>query len=344
MDNRKGIISLIIVLVILIAILSLLNLSKGTQLQKAQIYTAQKNLEQEEKFYTHPIRLTSREVISFELTADGKEIMFFDGSSDSILKTNYQATYIKPLYNLESRGINNIIWSPLKSASINYFNSGAKKYINHITDQVKELDQNIKGVVFSKDGRKIAYHYFASLSNGNISISNPDGSDFKTLIKTRISDIKIQWPSENIISFYNLSEPSNLFSLNISNQELTKLVDPLYNFSVLWSPDGKSLIYSGSGSSQEKPSLYYYHPENQQPVKFELNTFASSCTWSIDSSTIFCSDQTGFWKIDVKSKAKENIYQNSGYFGDNLILSPLENYLVFKNKKDGFLYSLPIKD
>lgn len=290
MNNRKGIISLITVLLVLIGFLALLNIYqvRGGQLQKANIYTSRENAEaEEEKFYTHPTRLSSQEANEFE--PGGEEI---------------------------------------------------------------KLNKNIKEKVFSKDKKKIAYHYFASPSDGpegqaygasNISISNPDGSDYKIIIKTRIQNIKLFWPSEDMISFYNSDEPSELFSLAISSQELTKLVGPLYNFSALWAPDGKSFVYSGSASPKEKTGLFWHNPGEQIYTDIEIGAIASGCAWSVDNNTMFCSDETGFWKIDVKNKTRESIYQNPSYIAKKMILPPLENHLIFKNK-DGFWYSLPLKN
>lgn len=285
MTNRKGIISLIAVLIILVAFLALLNIYqiRGGRLQKANIYTARENMEaEEEKFYTHPKKLTNQEIASLGIADEEKE---------------------RP--------------------------SG--------------LNKNIKDVVFSKDGRKIAYHYFAGPDNGNISISNPDGSNFKIILKTRVQKLELFWPNNNTLSFYNLDEPADLFSLGISSQELLKITGPLYNFSAQWAPDGKTVIYSGSVSPNAEVKLFWHNPKEQTYVDLELSALASGCAWSVDNNTIFCSDKSGFWKVDIKNQTKENIYQNPAYLAQKIILPPLENYLVFKNK-DGLIYSLPLKD
>ena len=124
------------------------------------------------------------------------------------------------------------------------------------------LRVNIKSVVFSPDGGKIAYYLSDGLNTNSLYTSGPDGKNQKSLIGAlKLRDINLSWPKNNIISM--ASKPSglitgNLWVLNTATLGLTRLIDRLYGLEALWSPDGNNFIYSYTDQLGRSPKLAIY--------------------------------------------------------------------------------------
>lgn len=94
-----------------------------------------------------------------------------------------------------------------------------------------KLPKNIKKVAFSPDGRKIAHS-----NQGSVIIANPDGSESKEILKTRIKEFELFWPEEEIILIKLENDKQILFSIDPQGSNLRKLTEAeieAYNKGVL---------------------------------------------------------------------------------------------------------------
>jgi len=67
----------------------------------------------------------------------------------------------------------------------------------------------MRWITWSPNQNKIAYQYYNSQTgDNNISISNPDGSDWTTVFQTRMKDLIVEWPDPSKISIR--TKPSGL--------------------------------------------------------------------------------------------------------------------------------------
>jgi len=153
------------------------------------------------------------------------------------------------------------------------------------------LRVNIKSVVFSPDGGKIAYYLSDGLNTNSLYTSGPDGKNQKSLIGAlKLRDINLSWPKNNIISM--ASKPSglitgNLWVLNTANLGLTKLIDGLFGLEALWSPDGNNLIYSYTDQNGQNPKLSIYKKGVSKNIN-NISTLIDKCVWTKDSINIYC--------------------------------------------------------
>lgn len=229
------------------------------------------------------------------------------------------------------------------------------------------LRANIKSVVFSPDGNKIAYYLSDGLSVNSLYTSNPDGKNQKSLIGTlKLRDINLLWPKNNIISI--ISKPSglitgNLWVLNTANLGLTKLINRLFGLEALWSPDGNNFIYSYTDQNGQNPKLAIYKNGASKDIN-NISTLVDKCAWLKDSINIYCAVPQSWppdsitlpddyyknafltvddlWKINTETGEKNLVFQGIGDIS-NLNINSNNNSLIFISRNSRFLYQLNLK-
>lgn len=285
----------------------------------------------------------------------------FDGSNTSIISADILMNLIKAE------------WSPTDTTKlIAFFDEGSqiKKYFYDFkSNQSTELSSNICNIAWSPTENKVAYQYYDA-ENGfnNISIANPDGSDWNNILETRIKDLIIEWPSSDLISIR--TRPSGLaqsvlYTLTTNGSNFSKLIGNTYGLTVLWSPQGDKLIYSETNSQGRDIKLKILNISDQTERQLDFKTLPEKCIWSKDNIAIYCAipkaiaDQAilpdDYYKNYVEFS--DNIYKinlNTGQTtlllesnstmlnADKLLIDNNESYLIFINKLDDSLYSLEL--
>ncbi len=365
MNSKNVLISLVVILIGLVTFLGgYLIAQKGNSGQTANIASLNRFNQNNsrpagsESSVPKLNRISTVKVFSPAISESGDRVIYFEKESGKILATDFYGGTTSVLNGNTGKNILSAVWSRdgyealISEAS----KTGPKAvYFNLKNGKFSELDKNISGAVWSKDNQKIAYLYFNSQSEeGNISLANPDGSSFKNILATRIGGLKLDWPKENFISFYNPAGDNGLFLLNTENSQLEKIIDSsvesLKNLRVLWSPDGSRLLYSYQNDKGElNVKLLDLNQKNEFAI--DLLTSADKCVWTLNSLNLYCGGQK-------ESGQKENLYQldlSKKEFGlvfetletdmvniERPILSPAENLLIFVNKADGYLYNISL--
>lgn len=269
MSLRKNLIILIFVLGGVLVSLLTLNFQKLGENQKAQV------LDTNDDFKNLPIKLSKGSINSFSLQNNSGKIVFYEKLDSMVYEISADGKNKKEIVKIPNAS--EILFSPSNKELIATLedNEGLIKiYFNLETNQKIRLDKRIKNAAFSPDGKKLAYHFYDRIGDGNISVSKPNGSDFINIFKTRNENLKLIWPENDLIVFYPEENQSLVFSIK---------------------PDGKD---------------FQKLPEAEYSIYFD--------------------------------KPKQEILKNMGIEATNIKLSPLGDYLIFINAKDGKLYSLRI--
>lgn len=254
----------------------------------------------------------------------------------------------------------NIVKAGLNQSDASYASSDFSKKI------LTNLRANIKSAVFSPDGGKIAYYLSNGLNTNSLYTSNPDGKSQKSLIGAlKLRDINLLWPKNNVLSI--TSRPGglttgNLWTLNMTNLVLTKLIDGLFGLEALWSPDGDNFIYSFTDQNGQNSKLAIYKKGVSKNIA-NISTLVDKCVWLKDSINIYCavpqswpdwatlpddyyknafSTIDDLWEINTETGEKNLVFQG---IGDvlNLDINSENSSLIFISKSSGFLYQLNIK-
>lgn len=320
--------------------------------------------------------ISSEAVVSPSLSPDGSKIRYYLKSNGNVLESDFNGGSIVKVSSAVLKNLLKVIWSPArdKVISVSEENGTMKKYFyDYNTGRASALPDGMKYIVWSKDGKQIAYNYVSGMV-GNISVSNPDGSGWKVLQNARIPDLVMHWYQKDKIAF--ASAPSGLAASTMLSADLAKpgelvaLFTDVYGFIANWSPSGNKLIYSATDSDGKNLNLYFKDIITQKANNFGLATLAEKCGWSIDDKTIYCAIPDdiparfvlpddyykGYFSVNDKL-AKINTdtgevleilppaagtFVSAGYDITNIILSPSEDYLFFVNRKDGLLYRVKL--
>lgn len=288
------------------------------------------------------------------LLVNGKEIFYYNPDNGEIRSAPTQnMTGGSSLVAKIQPGARQISWASNKTL-VAAFSSGSIFYdLNSNTS--KKLDGKIKNPILSKKGDKLAYNYFdPETKEGNISIADPLMESFKVILPTRFENWQIGWVSDGVLSLLRpptVENPtSSLFTLDIESKSLHNILDSKNNLEVVWSPDGKKIVYSYNPDTTQESQLYFMNLANQEEINLDTTLNASKCVWSIDNKTIYCAGKDSFVTIDTsatqplakKINTLSSEAQSSASTATNLLLTGLEDYLIFQNTQNGKLYGLSL--
>lgn len=287
----------------------------------------------------------------------------FDGSGATLTSSSVLLNLIK------------VLWSFDKSKVIAIFDQDgeSEKYLYDYQTKVSTpLDDNIGWISWSPDEDRVAYQYYNSnAGENNVSVANPDGTNWTNVFQTRMKDLIVEWPKSNQLAIR--TRPSGLaqsdaYTISLSESALTKIISQTYGLTLLWSPLGDKVLFSETNNQGKNLKLKLLNLNTKETKELTLVTLPEKCAWSGDNKTIFCavpekisnfavlpddyykktvSFSDDFYRVNTDEERITPIYSSenetaSAFDAKNLLLSPLEDYLLFINQKDGRLYSLEL--
>lgn len=219
-DVRKNLILLIFVLTGMVFVLLFLNFrGVGRSEQKAEI------LDSSWPDLGHfPAKLSKSGVAFFNLDKSSNKVVFYEELDSIVYETVIDGKNKKEISRIP--GIKEIVFSPDGRqiiASVSERGELKKYYFNLIENKRVALDPKTKTAAFSPDGSKIAYHIYDDDSGeGSISVAEPGDPKLALIFKTRIRDLDLAWPEENIIVIEQ-KETGASFALKPGGNALEKL-------------------------------------------------------------------------------------------------------------------------
>lgn len=320
------------------------------------------------------LKLTDDETSFPVLGSGGKEIFYYAAKTGEIkslpissLAGSSNLISSKVVAKIGS-GAKDLLWSSDRNSIIAALDSGILLF-DLKTGQSKKYDSKISSAVFSPNEDKISYLFFDRESaSGQISIADSRLESFRNIMPTRLDSWLVKWSSKNLISLLKPVRQlaggptqASLFTLTLEGR-LEKIASSPENLDYLISPDGSKIIYSAA----DKPSLVFEDLRERRPKTVSISAKTDSCVWSFDNKTVYCSifaqsigasdtataTDGGLAVIDTspdlpgQTSLSARVLFEPSKAGPaprgNLILTPLENFLVFRNLNSGKLYALPI--
>lgn len=308
-----------------------------------------------------PTPLTERKVLSVVNSPIKNVILYFEKNTGRLFEFNMETKGEQVILDKTMPNFTSAIWSPTKKNFIGTFVSDSKnvfKSFDVTTGKETTMNPGIRSVAFSHDGNLIAYHYLdpveaentanpeisPTVQIGKIMISEPDGKYEKKILDTRLSSVNISWPmKDNILLETSAAE---VFILS-EDGKLSSLFGPSFGLKKVLSPSGKKLIFSYLSANEDQgETMLSIKDLASKEERSLLPASASKCVWSIDDVNLLCAIQ--------KSPSVDAIYLINTIDGSekliaeplmavrDLLLSPLEDYLVFIGVSDDKLYSIKI--
>ena len=306
----------------------------------------------------HLTRISSVPALGAGLSADGRMVLYFDKNSNRLTQSDFTGTKSSSLAVTAPGRVNDAIWSNNgEDGIVNYTSGNSKKfgYVNLRNNQITKLVDGIIAPTFSPGGDRITYLYHeASTGRGNISIANPDGGDFKIVLSTRNLEVGLNWPRLGEIAFYNPRQiDGGIFLLDIATHQLKNVTPDINPAAIIdgmnWSPNGEKLIYSER--AEDERALYVLSANTGGRDLLDFTSHPDKCVWSLNSKTLYCGGRlTGdradsLFQIDLSTKEIKQLTEP--LVADQIsifkpIITPAEDYIIFTNQNDGYLYSIKL--
>jgi len=319
--------------------------------------------------------ISKESVISPTLTNDKNNVIYFSRINGTVWQSNFDGSNLKQVSVTSLENLVDTIWSFDKTKTINVFEDNigivTKYFYNFEDSKALPLNKYINGVDWSMESNKIAYQYQNDFTgDNNISISNPDGSNFSILLTTRMKDLAINWPKGSDVFLREKPTglaPSSLYSLNTLSRSFSKVISNIYGLSVKWSSDGQKILYSKTNAGGKNPEIFTADRNGSNKKTTNANTLAEKCVWTQDPRKIICAipknlneanilpddfykgtfaSNDVFWEINIETGDRNKVVSDSElieiYDAVELFLSPQESYLFFINKVNGLLYSIKL--
>ena len=228
------------------------------------------------------------------------------------------------------------------------------------------LPENISDLSLSPDGSKIFYLF--NVGEDTVGVTAGMLGDKKTQVfDSPFTEWLTWWPSAKMITLTtkpSYSVPGYMYAIDPDKKDLNQILGNINGLTTLASPNGELVLWGDNSLS-----LNIYERSTGSRNLLGVKTLPEKCVWGRASDFIYCSvpkfpDSSSYpdiwyrgevsfldeiWKIDVKTNSTSIISSLSSINGpedmDNikLALDEGENYLLFVNKKDSYLWELYLK-
>ena len=235
----------------------------------------------------------------------------------------------------------------------------------------KFLPDNLQEVVMSPaNSEKIIY---LQENNGGSFIMSENivkDEERQQLFASSLNEWLVEWPKEDLILIttkpsYNIDGYS--YFVDPENGEMKKVLGEIKGLTTLISPDATKILYAKS--EKKLFDLVVYNVETKTETSLGLNTLPEKCVWGGENSNLlYCavsnfSDNTNLpddwykgkisfsdelWLINTETGKSGILTPTKGFSGEGIdiieiSLSPNNDHLLFKNKKDGSLWMLKLE-
>lgn len=235
------------------------------------------------------------------------------------------------------------------------------------------LKGEISRLAWDNLGEKLFYQYTdPATKKRTLNMAAHDGSDWKKLADIGASDFFLSSvPQSSTVSFWprpDANQATAVEIINTSGEERRALFAPLFGGDALWSPNGESLLVSGSdGVAGQGFSLRVWSEKSGALKNLGIPTLISKTTWSRDNRTLFYAlpgalpegavlpnDYFGkplytkdtFWKVDIATGKKTRLLElkesTETLDSSDLSLSENEEYLYFTDRVSKRLYRIEL--
>lgn len=227
--------------------------------------------------------------------------------------------------------------------------------------------QNVLSLTASPAGN--SFFYLTEDEGGEGFVQTTQGSTAESVFSSSISEWNARWVSEGTIAL--LTQPSGevpgyLYRLNPATESLTRLLGNVHGLTTNLRADGGLVLFSESVDRTIRFSMMDL--QNSKVTSLPVVTLPEKCVWAgSESSVIYCGIPREFpaaaypdawyrgeffftddlWVIDTKHGTAETLVNLSQLSDQNIDLidpqlSADERFLIFRNKKDGSLWSFEL--
>ena len=340
----------------------------GTILDKFDGQIANSDTPNTENGPSMPFLIASTRVTSLSSSRDKNGVLYYEKGTGKLFEFNFDEKTEKIISDAILPNFISSVWSPTRKEVIqSFYSQSGQDYRHHSfsTSKTTQLNPNIHSLAFSSDGNAIVYYYLeegimdtnqselpedaqagsSTEQAGKIVIAQTDGQYPKKILDTRIKDLEIAWPAKNQIVLKTTD-----FGIYILTEEgkLTKFMEPVDLLQEKWSQSGKKMLFSALTDERTEPILWIKDLETREEKSLNIQGSADKCVWSIDDINIICAltkspSVDELHQINTTSGVKSLLAEPEMSIKE-VLLSGIENYLLFVGASDEKLYGVRLGD
>lgn len=291
---------------------------------------------------------------SIAINKDTNEVWYYEKSTGKVFAVGFDGKKERTISETVLPGFVKTEWSPSLKEVISAFIKKASVSLSHfsyISKKSTPLPPSTQHAVFSPDGSQIAY---LLTEEGQSGIYIGTLQNKRKILSARSDITSLQWPHGDYLSLITKAGDGTaaLFTLDLRG-ELKRITDFVLGLQTQWSRDGSRVLisfYDTEGTLQ----LVEYGVAKGIEVPIAPGIRASECAWSLDGETVICGvdDSAPFEPGDITSQRIEKVslnpVQRETIMPSNerkvaikeILLSPVENRVIFINSFDQRVYSL----
>ncbi len=280
---------------------------------------------------------------------DGDAVLYYHPDSGYVSRLDLETRTSKTISSTTLSRLARVIWSQDKNrvVTITRTSSGSSyTYFDYTTKEHGNLGTNIADAAISPDGSRVAIARNPGGGEGAIQIADFDGKNLRTILKTRLTNIRLSWPDENKLVFTASDANSNTASLYALSEsgDLIQMVSAAEGLGARWSSDGSQLLYS----TQEDGgmAIWILDATTQKTKKIPIQTSPELCAWTQDQRSLICAVQAGGETSIIKISLID--FSTSVLFS-HLIITPGEGFLsqsgtffVLQNAADQSIWAVKL--
>jgi len=247
--------------------------------------------------------LSTGPVYNTALSSDGSSVNYYSKGDNRFYRINDKGE-VEALSQKQFPNVDRVAWDRTGDKAVMEFPDGSNVVFDFATNQQVTLPAHWEDFQFSPvHDEIIAKSMGLDPDNRWLVTVNADGSNAKAFqaLGENADFVQVNWsPNDQVVAFADTASDAIsgdidrkiIFPIGKNKENYKGLVVEGLNFESKWSPSGKKLLYSVSGSySNYRPLLWTVDAtsttmgENRKSI--QLNTYAEKCTWS-SSVDLYC--------------------------------------------------------
>ncbi len=304
---------------------------------------------------TQTTELTTTAVYNTSISADGSSMNYYN-SGDGRFYTIGEDGTVVALSDKQFPSVENVVWNKDSEKAVLEFPDGSNIVYDFSAEKQVTLPSHWEDFDFSPVQDEIlAKSISLDPNNRYLVISSDDGSQVQSIqaLGENADKVDVNWsPNDQVVAFADTANATSgglnrsvIYPVGKNKENYKGLVVEGLNFDSLWSPDGRQLIYSVTGSySNDKPLLWAVSATSatmgEDRRSLGLNTWVDKCTWA-SSSIAYCAVP-----IDLPDNAGlgRHLYENEPDALYKLDLSSGRSTLVAIPEEDTAMNDLFLTD
>ncbi|KKW32184.1 MAG: hypothetical protein UY77_C0033G0008 [Candidatus Uhrbacteria bacterium GW2011_GWA2_53_10] len=251
---------------------------------------------------TQVTELTSAPVENTAIGSSGRDVNYYDPEDGRFYAIDASGNAVR-LSDQMFPSVESVSWNQGGDKAVLEFPDGANIVYDFDAEKQVTLPAHWEDFAFAPGSDQIIAKSIAlDPSNRWLITSNADGSNAKPIqaLGDNAHKVIVSWsPNDQIVAFADTGDPQPggmdrkmIIPLGKNQENFKGLIVEGYGFQPVWSPDGRRLLYSASGSvSDLKPMLWLVDAtpgslgDNRRSLG--VNTWADKCTFA-SASSVYC--------------------------------------------------------